>query len=90
MSEDRTEQPDGLASGPRIQELELASVEQAEVISNLEDALNDMNIGTANTESRLNLLETIAIRQKQVNHIFCLFGPYRSKMFTIPSTIHSR
>ena len=68
VSEERTERPEGLASVPRIQELELASVEQAEVISNLEDALNDMNIGTANTESRLNLLETIATRQKQVNY----------------------
>ena len=54
-------------SGWRMEELELASVEQAEVIGHLEEAINDMNIGTSNTESRLNILESIATKQKQVS-----------------------
>ena len=46
-------------------ELESVSRKQSEIIENIEEALNDMNIETANTGSRLNILETIAAKQKQ-------------------------
>ena len=56
---------DGLTEA-RLVELETASIKQLEIIRNLEDAINDMNIETANTGTRLNVLETIATRQRQV------------------------
>ena len=57
---------DGLTEARPV-ELETASIKQLEIIRNLEDAINDMNIETANTGTRLNVLETIATRQRQVH-----------------------
>ena len=52
----------------RLGELESVSRKQSEIIDNIEEALNDMNIETANTGSRLNILEAIASKQKQDIH----------------------
>ena len=59
------ERPDDIFTEERLGELESVSRKQSEIIDNIEEALNDMNIETANTGSRLNILESIAAKQKQ-------------------------
>ena len=72
----RTESPMTVLTRSKVAELEDASLHQAEIIAGIEDALNDMNIETSNTESRLNLLEAVAAKQKKENHYTNAFNTF--------------
>ena len=74
MSPGRSE---NLLALTRIQELEAASRRQRTILEDIQEALNDMNINTANTASRLNVLEAIAKRQREVHHIFYMYKKYK-------------
>ena len=50
----------------RIQELEEASLQQAEIIQDINDAIHDVNIGNANSNARLKVLEMIAAKQRKM------------------------
>merc|ERR1712241_965060 len=50
----------------RIQELEEASIQQAEIIQDINDAIHDVNIGNANSNARLKVLEMIAAKQRKM------------------------
>ena len=50
----------------RIRELEDASIQQAEIIQDINDAIHDVNIGNANSNARLQLLEMIAAKQRKM------------------------
>merc|ERR1712241_678708 len=49
----------------RIRELEEASIQQAEIIQDINDAIHDVNIGNANNNARLKVLEMIAAKQRK-------------------------
>ena len=72
----------------RIQELEAASRRQRTILEDIQEALNDMNINTANTASRLNVLEAIAKRQREVHHIFYMYKNIRFLYQTKECTFH--
>ena len=69
-------QSENLMTITRIQELEAASRRQRRILEDIQEALNDMNINTANTSSRLNVLEAIAKRQREVNFFEVLTGDF--------------
>ena len=50
----------------RIRELEEASIQQAEIIQDINDAIHDVNIGNANSNARLKVLEMIAAKQRKM------------------------
>ena len=50
----------------RIRELEEASIQQAEIIQDINDAIHDVNIGNANNNARLKVLEMIATKQRKM------------------------
>merc|ERR1712012_809986 len=54
----------------RIRELEDASIQQAEIIQDINDALHDVNIGNANNNARLKVLEMIAAKQRKMLNEF--------------------
>ena len=54
----------------RIRELEDASIQQAEIIEDINDAIHDVNIGNANNNARLKYLERIAAKQRQMLNEF--------------------
>ena len=54
----------------RIEELEDASVKQAEIIEDINDAIHDVNIGNANNNARLRVLEMIAAKQRKILNKF--------------------
>jgi len=57
---------DPMFTRTRLRELGDAAKTQSNLIKNIEEALNDINIETSNTSARLNVLESIAIKQKKV------------------------
>ena len=63
---DDTEQSNDEIMEGRIQELEEASIQQAEIIQDINDAIHDVNIGNANSNARLKFLEMIAAKQRNM------------------------
>jgi len=64
-AERATDRPDDQLTEQRISELEAASAKQAEILQSLGEAVEDVNVESANTATRLTVLETIASRQKK-------------------------
>ena len=58
----------------RIQELEEASIQQAEIIQDINDAIHDVNIGNANSNARLKFLEMIAAKDVKKRKWMKLFA----------------
>ena len=60
------DRPDVDITESRLRELEEASVTQAEILEDINDAIHDVNIGNANNSARLKVLEMIAAKQKSM------------------------
>jgi hypothetical protein len=65
-NEREQKRPDDAITESRLQELEEASITQAEILDGINDAIHDVNIGNANNSARLRVLEMIAAKQKSM------------------------
>eukprot|EP00090_Calanus_glacialis_P002870 TRINITY_DN12111_c0_g1_i5.p1 TRINITY_DN12111_c0_g1~~TRINITY_DN12111_c0_g1_i5.p1 ORF type:complete len:786 (-),score=129.26 TRINITY_DN12111_c0_g1_i5:897-3026(-) len=65
-NEREQERPDDAITESRLYELEEASIQQAEILRGINDAIHDVNIGNANNSARLRVLEMIASKQKSM------------------------